>query len=119
MNENNSGPMLSVQQNIARGIYNIAPGTQTSTSVTTTTLIVAGGGMLVEISILAAGTTTGYVHNSATAIGVTDANKLMALPTMLGVQTTKLNFVDGLVVVPGTGQRINVTYSLIQRVTGA
>jgi hypothetical protein len=85
----------------------------TSATVTTSTLIVAGAGTLLNFSVVVPGTTSGLIHNSATTGGATAANALTLTPTTGGVFiVSQMKFTTGLVVVPGTGQSVNVTYTL-------
>jgi hypothetical protein len=97
-------------------------GVLTSQTVTTSTLIFAGSGRLVNFSIVVKGSTNGKIHNSATVAGITAANALCAVPAPsttgdapyagIGVYPANLIFTNGLVIVPGTGQSVNVTYSI-------
>jgi len=98
-------------------------GTVTSVTVAASTLIVVGSGRLVNFSITVVGTTNGFIHNSLTVAGATAANALCAVPMPsatadhpypgIGVFPVNAVFDKGLVIVPGTGQKLNVTYSLI------
>jgi hypothetical protein len=96
-------------------------GILTSQTVTASTLIFAGSGRLVNFSIVVKGSTNGMIYNSATVAGAAAANALCAVPAPsttgdapyagIGVYPANLIFLNGLVIVPGTGQSINVTYS--------
>ena len=88
-------------------------GSITSNSVTAPFLVFTGAGRLVNFSIVAIGTTTGFIHNAASASAVSDANKLCAATNVLGVFPAGVNFTQGLVIVPGAGQYLNVTYSTV------
>ena len=112
--------ILTTQKNGVVAINNLGTtlksyneGQYTSSTVTGSTLIVAGAGRLVSIIIVIAGTTTGYVYNSSTVAGILPANAILALPpSAVGVYPVGAKFTAGLVIVPGTGQSVNVTYSL-------
>lgn len=86
--------------------------TVTTATVTASTFITAGKGRLLRVSVLVAGTTVGFVHNSQTPTGASAANALVAAPNTIGVYEAGLVFDSGLVIVPGTGQSLNVTYLL-------
>lgn len=132
------GDLLTVQKNGVVGINNLASsfeaistniaslstnianlattssylaGKNTSSTVTSSTLVVAGSGRLVGVSIIVAGTTSGLIHNSATTGGASASNALVATPVTIGFYAVGQRFTNGLVIVPGTGQSINVTYS--------
>lgn len=89
--------------------------TATSATVTAPTLIVAGRGRLLSFSVVIAGSGAGTVHNAGappgTPNGNTAANALVATPATVGVYPVNMIFTNGLLIVPGTGQSINVTYS--------
>lgn len=85
----------------------------TSTTVTASTLIIAGTGKVLSFCVTVAGTTNGTINNSATTGGAAAANVLAAIPNTIGVTLCNLMFTDGIVIVPGTGQSVNVTYRMI------
>lgn len=86
-------------------------GKSTSSTVTSSTLVVAGAGRLVGVSIIVAGTASGLIHNAATAGAAAASNALVVTPVTIGFYQVGQRFTNGLVIVPGTGQSINVTYS--------
>jgi hypothetical protein len=64
----------------------------------------------VNFAVVVAGSAAGTIYNaSATSPAANTA--LCAVPTTVGVVKTGQVFTVGLVVSPGTGQSINVTYS--------
>ena len=86
-------------------------GTVTSNTVTSSTLIFAGNGYLVSYSVVIRGSADGFIYNSSTVAGITASNALCATDTTaVGVYKVGLLFNRGLVIAPGTGQSINVTY---------
>lgn len=85
--------------------------TTTSSTVTSSTLIIAGKGRLISFSVVVAGSANGTIYNAGTPTGGAASNALVATPTTVGVYAVNMIFNDGLVVAPGTGQSINVTYS--------
>lgn len=103
-------PLVAATQNLARAYVNGA-GKLTSAPITSSTLVFAGAGTLVSITSLVAGTTTGYVYDSATTGGASSSNYISPAGNMLGVLPCGHNFNNGLVVIPGTGQTLAVTYS--------
>ena len=87
-------------------------GSYTSATVTATTLVVSGRGYLVSYTVLVAGSTAGTIYNFNATSGYTAAQALCSVGTTVGISPAGLVFTSGLVIVPGTGQSINVTYSL-------
>lgn len=112
--------VITVQKNAVVGVNGLnqtirrAQGSNTSLTVTAQTQIVVGRGYLVSFSVVVAGTTSGKISNAQTTSLVAAPNALCATPDTIGVYPCGLVFTDGLVVTPGTGQSVNVTYSLDQ-----
>lgn len=90
-----------------QGVY-----TSATVSGTSAVLVVSGRGYLVSWTVVVAGTGSGTIYNYNSATGYAAANALCPTGTTLGIQPAGLVFTNGLVIVPGTGQSINVTYSL-------
>jgi hypothetical protein len=110
--------ILSAQKNGVIAINSVVKSNQrgqgiiTSATVTTGTLIVAGAGYLVSYTVVVAGSANGLINNANTVAGATATNALCATDkTSVGVYKVGLAYTDGIVIVPGTGQSINVTYS--------
>jgi len=59
-----------------------------------------------------AGTTVGFVYNSATPTGGAASNALVACPNTIGIYEAGVVFDSGLVIAPGTGQSVSITYLL-------
>jgi len=109
--------ILTAQKNGVVAINNVALtnqrglGTATSVTVTSSTLLFTGKGYLVNVSVVVAGSTAGLIYDS-NSTSTTPANRAMAAaPATLGVYKLGQIFNNGLVVVPGTGQSLNVTFS--------
>lgn len=95
----------SVGQSISRGQGNITSGT-----LTASTLVCTGSGYLVSVSVTVAGSAAGGVYNSSTVAGAAAGNLLAIIPDTAGVVRLGQAFTNGLVITPGSGQSINVTY---------
>ena len=109
--------LLTTQKNGVVAINGLAQatarslGTQTSATVTAATVIYVGKGYLVNFSVVVAGSGAGTISNTGDTGTVTAANALCAIPATVGITKVGQVFSTGLVVAPGTGQSINVTYS--------
>jgi len=109
--------ILTTQKNGVVAVNGIAQanfrslGTQTSITVTAPTLIYSSKGYLVNFSVVIAGTTAGTISNTNNVSTVAAANALCAIPATVGIVKVGQVFSTGLVVTPGTGQSVNVTYS--------
>lgn len=110
--------ILTTQKNGVIGINNLSrtqlylAGQQTSATVTGATLVIAGSGRLVSFSTTVAGSAAGLIHNAASTSLASASNALVATPTTIGVYHVGVQFTGGLVIAPGTGQSVNVTYSM-------
>jgi hypothetical protein len=109
--------ILTAQKNGVVAINNLSQGTlrglgtQTSVTVTAATVIYVGAGYLVNFSVVVAGSTAGTISNVNAVASVAAANALCAIPATIGIVKLGQVFSTGLVVTPGTGQSVNVTYS--------
>lgn len=113
--------ILTTQKNGVVGINGLTQaflryiGTNTSASITGATVIIAGAGRLVNVSVVTAGSAAGVIYNASSYDPLNPpANtfKLTSIGTTAGVVPLNLVFTNGLVVVPGTGQLVNITYSI-------
>lgn len=110
--------VITVQKNGVIGVNGLnqtmrrAQGSNTSLTVTAQTLVVTGRGYLVSFSVTVAGTAAGTVNNAQSVALANAGNALCATPNTIGVYPCGLVFTNGLVISPGTGQSLNVTYSL-------
>jgi len=109
--------LLSAQKNGVIAINNVAQstlrglGTQTSATITSTTVIYPNAGYLVNFSVTIAGSAVGTIYNASTVANAAVGNALCVIPNSVGITKVGQVFNTGLVVAPGTGQSINVTYS--------
>ena len=69
-----------------------------------------GQGRLARVQVLVAGTTPGAAYDSTTVAGGTIANQIGAWPSTVGQYLIDMPFVAGLVITPGTGQTVAVSY---------
>lgn len=109
--------ILTTQKNGVVAINNLNQTTAylggkiTSSVLTASTLVVSGAGRLVRVSVIVAGA-AGTAYNSNTTAGAGASNALYVIPATVGVHDVGVNFSNGLVISPGAGQSVNVTYSL-------
>jgi hypothetical protein len=86
-------------------------GQYTSSAQTTAAVISAASGYLVSFNVIVAGA-AGTINNTTTTGGIASGNALCATPATVGIYPVGVKFSSGLVVNPGAGQTITVTYSL-------
>lgn len=111
------GDLLTAQKNGVVAINNVSQtnlrgqGTVTSATVTGSTVIFNGTGYLVKYTVVVAGSASGLINNASSTVAPSATNALCATPNTVGIYPVGMVFTNGLTVVPGTGQSINVTYT--------
>lgn len=107
--------IFTVAKNIAVAINNAAQvylkvqGAKRSDTLTSTALVTTGQGRLASVSVVVAGSAAGTIYDSAATGSLTNA--LAVVGNTAGVSVMNLPYNNGLVVVPGTGMTVVVTYS--------
>ncbi|QGZ66275.1 hypothetical protein [Paraburkholderia acidisoli] len=95
--------------------YPLAPvpgGTTTTLDVTAATVIKNAPGRLFTVSVLVAGTAAGAVYDSVATTGNTAANQIGVIADVAGpINFNAMPTAAGIVVVPGTGQTLAVSWS--------
>ena len=87
-------------------------GQLTLLTVTSPTVIATGMGRVVNVSVTVAGSAAGAIYNWSSATGYTSMYQLFVVPNALGITNVGLFFTNGILLVPGTGQSLNITYSM-------
>lgn len=89
-------------------------GTATTLDITAATVIKSSPGRVFTISVIVAGTGVGAVYDSVSTSGNTAANQIGVIPDTAGGGIYNFNAIpttNGIVVAPGTGQTIAVSWS--------
>jgi hypothetical protein len=108
--------ILSAQKNGVIAINNVATlnrrnqGNATSLTVTGNTLVVTGAGYLCRYAVVVAGSGAGTINDANTVANASSSNALCATIATVGVYEVGAVFNSGLVIKPGSGQSINITY---------
>lgn len=87
-------------------------GDRTSQCITTATAVEAGPGRLVGISVVEAGTKGGFIYDASTIESPAAIDRLMAIPEQAGIYGANLLFTNGIVIIPGEGQAVVLTYMM-------
>ena len=107
--------ILTASQNIVRALSSLGTtflqvqGNQVVNGISSSTLVVSGQGRLARISVTTAGTTTGTAYD-ASVVGVV-GSPIVTIPNTVGVIDVNIPTNSGIVIVPGTGQVVTVSYS--------
>ena len=100
---------IAVALNTSAQIYLKVQGAKRSTTLTATTLVATGQGRLASVSVIVAGSSEAMIYDSS--LTTTLNNALAVVDSALGVSVINMPYNSGLVVVPGTGMTLVVSYS--------
>jgi len=84
-------------------------GVARSATLTTTTLVSSGQGRIASVSISVAGSSACVIYDSNNPSSLT--SKLAAVTNAIGVTVINMPYNNGLVIDPGTGMTVVVSYS--------
>lgn len=107
--------ILTTQRN---GVINLASlsqtllqinGNQSASAITAATLLKSGNGRIASVSVVVAGSSTGFIYDANSASSTSGA--IYEIPKTAGVYVVNFPFSNGLVVAPGTGQTVAVSFS--------
>ncbi len=84
-------------------------GTTSYTNITTATLVKSGQGRIARVIVVVAGSGTGSVYDASSATATND--KLLTIPTTIGIVEANIPVNNGIVVAPGAGQTVAIVYS--------
>jgi len=107
--------ILTSAQNLVNAVNNVATtylnvqGAKNAAALTTATLVKSSPGRVAVVSILTAGSAVGAIYD-ANALGVT-TGKIYTIPMTVGVVIVNLPTSYGIVVAPGSGQVVTISYS--------
>jgi hypothetical protein len=85
-------------------------GTSSQLNITAATLVKATPGRLVKIEVTTAGSAAGAAYDAATTSGNVAANLIAPLPDTVGGIVLDWPCQNGILIVPGTGQVLSVSY---------
>jgi dethiobiotin synthetase len=86
-------------------------GTFSALNITAATVVKAAPGRLIRISVVVAGTTVGTVNDTTTTGAAAASNEIASIANTIGTYELDWPCLVGIVVVPGTGQTVAVSYS--------
>jgi hypothetical protein len=107
--------ILTATKNIVTAINQLGQtylqvvGSNMDTEITSATLVKQGQGRLARISVTVAGSAAGAVYDAPSASATT--NMICVIPNTLGVTEINMPVNNGIVVAPGTGQTVSISYS--------
>ena len=84
-------------------------GNQVLNNISTATVVSTGQGRLASIAVLTAGSAVGAAYDATISTATT--NKIVTIPNTVGVIVVNIPTNNGIVIAPGTGQVVTVSYS--------
>lgn len=85
-------------------------GSQTALNITAATVVKTGRGVIIRAQVITAGSTTGAIYDTTTTTGGTIANQVAVVLGSEGTYYIGMPCTNGIMVVPGTGQTLAVSY---------
>ena len=107
--------LVTIGQNLVTALNNAATtylnvnGKQTAANLSAATLVKATAGRVCTISVTTIGSTLGYIYDSNQVSAPT--NPMFSIANSVYVQVVNMPTSFGIVVVPGTGQVVSVSFS--------
>lgn len=107
--------ILTAAKNIVTAINTISQnymnvqGAITISAITTPTVLKSISGRVASVSVVVAGSANGAIYDSESTSVLT--NKIFIIQQVVGITVVNLPVNAGIVVVPGTGQTVAVSYS--------
>jgi len=95
---------------IQNGAVLTAQGQKTFFNITATTVIKTTAGRIAKISVLVAGSGAGSIYDAASTGAAGAANEVAVIPATAGVLNIDFPVSNGIVVSPGTGQTLAISY---------
>ena len=101
---------LQVDSSGALIVANNDEAESSALNLTAATVVKASSGYVSRIVVLVAGSAVGSVNDAATTGAAATANQIFAIPNTVGAYQISFPVSNGIVVTPGTGQTVAVTY---------
>lgn len=96
--------------NSQNAVLTTTGGQSQTYNITAATVIKAAPGRVFRVNVQVAGSTTGTVNDCLTTGAAAIANQVAVIPDTVGPLLLEWPCATGIVVVPGTGQTLSVSY---------
>jgi N-acetylglucosamine kinase-like BadF-type ATPase len=83
----------------------------TALNLTAATVVKPANGFVVTVSVLVAGSAVGAVYDATSTTGNTVADQVAVIPDVVGNYVLSFPCKKGIVVAPGTGQTVAISYN--------
>lgn len=89
--------------------YSGVVGSKITAGISAATLVKKGEGRIARVSVTVAGSAAGSIYDASDAASTT--RKIWVIPNTLGITEINMPVNNGIVVAPGTGQTVSISYS--------
>lgn len=109
--------ILTAQKNGVQAINSVnntnqsLQGSVNSGEISTTKYFKTQYGWVARISVIVAGSTTGMIYDANSVAGAVTGNRLYVIQNTVGIQSVMLPVNNGIVVTPGTGMILTISYN--------
>jgi len=93
----------------AQAVY-VQEGFSNTYNITSATVIKTSPGRIYKISVIVAGSAAGTVNDVTTTGAVSANNEVAVIPNTVGVTDINWPMNTGIVIVPGTGQTVSISW---------
>ena len=85
-------------------------GNATALGITAATVVKAAPGVVVTVSVIVAGSAAGAIYDATSTSGNSATNQVAPILATAGTYAVKMPCTTGIVVIPGTGQTVAISY---------
>lgn len=107
--------ILTAAKNIVTALNQISQtiievyGSTARPGISSATVVAQGQGRVVNVSVTVAGSASGSIYDGTVATAT--RNPIYRIPTTIGIYEVNMPVSNGIVVAPGTGQTVSISYS--------
>jgi uncharacterized hydantoinase/oxoprolinase family protein len=109
--------ILTTQKNGVQGINGLTHATQNlagtvnSYEISASTYLATNANWCAKVSVIVAGSTTGMIYDASSVTTAVTGVRLAVIPNTVGIYTINMPVNKGIVITPGTGMIVAVSYS--------
>lgn len=92
-------------------VVSLGNANSSALNITANTVVKSAHGFVATVSVLVAGSANGGLYDAATVSAAVDATEIFSIPQTVGTYTINFPTLNGIVVKPGAGQTIAISYS--------
>lgn len=84
-------------------------GNASATEIAAAAVVKIGEGRIARVSVIVGGSAVGYIHDAI--LSTASGPRVYTIPNTVGVYEVNMPVSSGIVVAPGTGQTVSISYS--------